>query len=140
MGNAAIAYEHVRLPKCLLVEDSDFDRRRISRVLDRGRRVDLNSVPSLSQARYFLARDRFDVILLDNALPDGLGVDFALELRQDARHAAVPIVMVSDYPTPFIYDKAMAAKINIVVSKDDFQPKHLRDALKQAGARSSARM
>lgn len=126
-------FPHKRtLPRCLLVEDSDFDQRRISRILARGVPVDLDIVPTLAEARTVLERDRYDLILLDNALPDGLGVDFAAELRRNKRLIEVPILMISDWPTPFMYDKATNARVGMVMGKDEFHPKHVREALRFA--------
>lgn len=119
-------------PRCLLVEDSDFDQRRIARILARGVTVDLTTASTLADARQILSEEFFDLILLDNSLPDGLGVDFAAELRERNGLNDVPILMISDWPTPFMYDKASAARVGMVLGKDDFQPRHVRDALRFA--------
>jgi len=126
---------HLReLPRCLLVEDSDFDQRRIARILARGVPVHLDVAPTLRQARDKMEATHYDLILLDNALPDGLGVEFAAELREDKDLMDIPILMISDWPTPFIYDKAMNARVGMVMGKDEFQPKHVREALRFARA------
>jgi PleD family two-component response regulator len=119
-------------PQCLLVEDSDYDQKRIARILARGTRIELTIVSTIQLARSALSRRRFDLILLDNALPDGLGVNFALELSEDPDLAGIPIVMISDFPSPFIYDKAMRAGVRLVLGKDDFRPSHVDDALRYA--------
>ena len=70
-----------------------------------------------------------DVILLDNNLPDGQGANFALELSEDPRFAHIPVVMVSDWPTPFMYHKAEMAGVRHVVSKADFGARYIHSAL-----------
>lgn len=110
-------FAHIR---CLLVEDSEFDQRRIRRVLDHLGIQKLDVADSLGAARAFLSTSRVDLILLDNGLPDGLGVDFALELKEQPNLANIPVVMVSDWPTPFMYDKALIARVRQVLRKDEF--------------------
>lgn len=132
MQQLATTQQTRRVPRCLLIEDSDFDQRRISRILARGVPVELEIASSLSDARGKLADAAFDLILLDNSLPDGLGVDFAAELRQNKSLTEIPILMISDWPTPFMYDKASAARVGMVLGKDDFQPRHIREALRFA--------
>ena len=140
MTQTAAAMPPVRTPRCLLVEEdelgphdhSDFDQKRIARILARGTRVELKSVATLRSARRYLANEHFDLVLLDNNLPDGLGVDFAAEIRRTKGMEDVPILMVSDWPTPFMYDKAANARISRVLSKDEFQPQHVREALRFA--------
>lgn len=139
MGYAQLAENRQQVPRCLLVEDSDFDQRRIKRILARAIPVDLEIAGTLREARDLLGHGHFDLILLDNALPDGLGVDHANELRSTGNHRDVPILLISDFPSPFIYDKAATARIAQVMGKDDFQPQHVREALTHAGVIARSR-
>ena len=84
---------------------------------------------SLKEARRYLKMLPFDLILLDNALPDGFGIDFASEIRDHVEQSETPIVMISDWPSPFMYDKASSAKISMIVSKDEFHPRHIEAAM-----------
>jgi len=61
--------------RCLLVEDSEFDQRRIQRVLEQLGVQRLDIVPDVTTAREYLDTFRPDLILMDNGLPDGSGVD-----------------------------------------------------------------
>lgn len=132
MGQAVQTYSGRPSPRpvCLLIEDSDFDLKRFERILGASIPMDVYVATNLEHARRHLARSPINLIILDNMLPDGLGVDFATELRQTVRWSKVPIIMVSDHPTPFLYDKAVSAKIAMVLTKDKFQPRHIRDALR----------
>lgn len=134
-----MAYRPRRLPQCLLVEDSDFDQRRIAQLLAHGSKVELTMVRTLAAARQALRQQKFDLILLSNLLPDGLGVDFAKEIRATLGAPFVPIVLLSDFASPFMYDKAMEAKVSIVLDKDDFQPRHVQDALHFAQVMATSR-
>lgn len=74
-----------QVERCLVVDDDLFDRMMLRRCLGRDR-PDLHIVEraSLSGARAYLARNKADLIVLDNRLPDGKGAEFAAELRRDA--------------------------------------------------------
>lgn len=132
MGQAATSYKGRPSPRpvCLLIEDSDFDLKRFERILEASIPMQIYVATTLEEAQKVLAEMPINLIILDNMLPDGLGVDFANRLRQTARWSKVPIIMVSDHPTPFLYDKAVSAKISMVLTKDKFQPRHVRDALR----------
>lgn len=85
---------------CLVVDDDTFDRHMIKRCVGR-ERPDLRTFEcaTLTEARNFLDRGRADLILIDNRMPDGLGSDFAQELRGDDRLSdAVICVVTSDDP------------------------------------------
>jgi len=134
-----MAYQPRRKAQCLLIEESDFDRRRLAHLLANGAKVGLTIVRTLAEARVALDRARFDLILLDNLLPDGLGVEFSKEVRQNRKWGFIPIILFSDYTTPFMFDKAMEAKVNIVLDKDEFQPQHVMDALHFARVMATSR-
>ena len=58
---------------------------------DRGMAVD--HVRSLADARNFLEKEQPSLIVLDNCLPDGLGIDFIAYLK--AQYPAIKILMIS---------------------------------------------
>ena len=124
---------------CLIVEDSDFDQLRVMRILAKTSRLAPVVAPTLRTARALLQRQDFALVLLDNDLPDGYGINFAGEIREDPRHKDTPIILVSDWPTPFVYDKAAGLRISMVLSKDEFQPKHIEEALQFARIRAASR-
>lgn len=116
---------------CLIVEDSDFDREKLTRVLQKTKgemRIEIAS--TLQSARRALKNNEPALILLDNNLPDGLGADFALELAKDARLSDVPIIMVSDWPSPFMWEKAASAGVAYVLSKSEFHVRYVRSVLR----------
>ena len=62
---------------CLIVEDSEFDSLRMTRVLNRSLGpVDVKVAATLEHAREMLQTNQIGLILLDNNLPDGLGVHY----------------------------------------------------------------
>ena len=57
---------------CLVIEDSHFDQKRISRALEHGcQHLDLIFADTIAAAREHLAKTPVQMILLDNHLPDG---------------------------------------------------------------------
>ena len=121
---------------CLIVEDSEFDRERLRRVLARaygGMRGEF--APSIDAARKALSAGDKALILLDNNLPDGLGANFALELACDDRHAQTPVIMVSDWPSPGMWEKAASAGVLYVVNKSDFDARYIDAVLREFQAR-----
>lgn len=118
---------------CLIIEDSEFDSIRMERVVNKS----LGSIPievatTLDDARIRLREGQMDLILLDNNLPDGLGANFALELAQDSELAHIPVIMVSDWPSPFMWEKAASAGVHYVVNKMEFDGHHVHAAMNAA--------
>lgn len=81
--------------RILVVEDEDGMRRVIGRLLDKhGYQAHL--VATLGAARdCWAAEGPFDLVLTDVGLPDGSGIQFALDLNQ--RAPSLPVVLMSGY-------------------------------------------
>ncbi|MDP2315116.1 MAG: response regulator [Pseudomonadota bacterium] len=50
---------------------------------------------TLDEARRALARVRFALVVLDVLLPDGDGIDLLAELKRDATHATLPVMLLT---------------------------------------------
>lgn len=106
---------------CLIVDDVEFDRRMMRRVMAKYcPEIPLIVARNLGEARARLRSENVSILFLDNALPDGMGVDFLSELSGDKTLKTVPVIMVSDFPSPFMYAKARAANVCEVWSKREF--------------------
>ncbi|MEP2919845.1 response regulator [Sulfitobacter sp.] len=117
---------------CLIVEDNEFDQAMMTRVIDRSQaRMTVQTVATLNEARAALSTQQVSLILLDNNLPDGIGANFALELAANPAHAETPVIMVSDWPTPFMWEKAASAGVLYVVNKSEFGVKYVEQAMRQ---------
>lgn len=112
------------IEKCLVIEDSEIDRLNALRLLGpRGLRVNPIVASSLEQARKTLSEHIVGLILLDNQLPDGYGSDFAVELSCHRIWKDIPVVIVSDWPSPFMFAKAKHANVCEICTKDEFNLK-----------------
>ncbi len=116
---------------CLIVEDSAFDQQMMARVVGRaGPKMNVKVAATLQSARSALAAGKISLILLDNNLPDGIGAEFAIELAADPQLANIPVIMVSDWPTPFMWEKAASAGVLYVVNKAEFGVRYVDQALR----------
>lgn len=114
----------------LIVEDSKFDQERITRVLNRNfRNAEIYYASTLQAARDFLEANTVSMILLDNNLPDGRGANYVLELAQDDELSRIPVIIVSDWPSPFMWHKAKTAGVLFVLKKDEFHAGYVQFAL-----------
>lgn len=115
---------------CLIVEDSTHDQQMLTRAVyyaDKDIRVQIAN--TLKDARLALQRLPVSLILMENTLPDGRGVELALELSQHARFRSVPVIIATDWPSPFMWHKAKQAGVRHVVAKAEFGPALIRDVL-----------
>lgn len=127
-----------RVPTCLIIEDSRFDQQRMTRMINKfAEDMQVYVATTLREARRTLAENRVSMILLDNNLPDGLGADFAIELADLKVFSHIPVVMVSDWPSPFMWEKAATAGVLHVVNKAEFGKHYLMDALRHAKTRQA---
>jgi DNA-binding response OmpR family regulator len=82
--------------KVLVVEDEG----EMSLVLDmilNERKFQLDYVSNLLAADEYLQKQEPSVIILDNKLPDGFGVDFISYLRE--KYPSIKIIMISGFPS-----------------------------------------
>lgn len=125
---------------CLIIEDSEFDSIRLTRVIAKtSSEMHVRVATTLEAARRQLAKGGTSLILLDNNLPDGLGANFVQELARDANLAQIPVIMISDWPSPFMWEKAAAAGVHYVLNKAEFDGRYVRSALEK-GAKRRARL
>ena len=104
------------MPKLLLIDD---DARLSAMVADylRGHGFEIDIAPSLTDGRRRLKTDAPDALVLDLMLPDGDGLDFARELRADARTKRLPLLMLTARGEP------MDRIVGLEIGADDYLPK-----------------
>lgn len=106
---------------CMIVDDLEFDRLMMRRVFAKHcPDIPMIVARDLKEARQRMRERNISILFLDNALPDGMGVDLVQEMAEDDQFKGIPVVIVSDFPSPFMYAKAKAANVLEVWSKRDF--------------------
>ncbi|MEM7506264.1 MAG: response regulator [Pseudomonadota bacterium] len=82
--------------RCLLLDDSRFDRRRVMHTANRaGLRMNVSEAATLAEARAHLAEQSFSLHIFDYRLPDGDGIGFAREVLSTPVHQSVPTIILS---------------------------------------------
>jgi len=80
--------------KIFIIEDEGEMCLLLNLMLD-GKKMELAHVQTIAAAKEYLQKEEPAIIILDNKLPDGLGVDFISFIREN--HPSVKIVMISGY-------------------------------------------
>ncbi|MEI6948927.1 response regulator [Paraflavisolibacter sp. H34] len=88
------AMENVKTKKVLIIEDEG-DMCLLLNILLNGKEMELDHVKSLAAAEEYLKKEQPSVVLLDNKLPDGFGVDFIAFIKKN--YPAVKIIMISGF-------------------------------------------
>ncbi len=78
--------------KILIIED-EADMCLILDLMLNREETSVDHVKSLAAAKKFLAEEQPSLVLLDNRLPDGIGIDFLAYLRKE--YPAIRIIMIS---------------------------------------------
>jgi DNA-binding response OmpR family regulator len=80
--------------KVLIVEDEG-DMCLLLNILLNGKEMELDHVKNLSAAEEYLLKEQPSVVILDNKLPDGFGIDFISFLKK--QYPSVKIIMISGF-------------------------------------------
>ena len=90
--------------RCLLVDDDKQILGTLTRVLKKAGYV-VDSVETSAEAEKKLRRNRYDVVLIDNKLPDAEGTDLLLKIPKTSDIAKV---IITDYSNAEYGEKAAA--------------------------------
>ena len=80
--------------KVLIVEDEG-EMCLVLNILLNGEQMVLDHVPTLAEAAEYLEKELPAVIILDNKLPDGYGVDAITYIKKN--YPSIPIIMISGF-------------------------------------------
>jgi signal transduction histidine kinase/CheY-like chemotaxis protein len=95
--------------RVLYIEDNPANLRLVERILQRRPEWSLTQATGGVAGRELALAERFDLILLDQHLPDLEGLTILRELRERADRAAVPVIVVSADASPGQRERARAA-------------------------------
>jgi DNA-binding response OmpR family regulator len=79
----------------LIVDDSEFDRQLMLKVLSRVKEYSVSTCPSGAECLAFIAKQKVDLILLDIMMPGELGTQIVKKIREQANHLELPVIMLS---------------------------------------------
>ncbi|MDB5201032.1 MAG: response regulator [Ferruginibacter sp.] len=82
------------LKKILIVEDEG-DMCLLLNIILKDEQIDLEHVKTLDAARKYLSEETPALVMLDNKLPDGLGLDFIEYIRKN--NPGIKILMISGF-------------------------------------------
>lgn len=86
---------HGKKVKKLLIVEDEGDMCLLLNIMLTGKEMELDHVKNLKAAEEYLQKEDPSVVILDNKLPDGFGVDFISFIKKN--HPAVKIIMISGY-------------------------------------------
>ena len=111
MSTATLQNE--KLKKVLIIEDEG-DMCLLLNIMLNGKEMELEHVKDLSSAGEYLQQQQPAVVIIDNKLPDGFGVDFISYIRN--HYPSVKIIMISGYDNS-VEDVALENGADIFLQK-----------------------
>ncbi len=105
--------------KALVVDDNPQSLELLSQILAGFRMGELRSCLSAEEARSIVARDKFDLILIDFAMPGEDGLHLARHIRSETSlpNYAAPILILHGYTPEHMVLQARDAGANMIVRK-----------------------
>lgn len=92
MANATM--QETKAKKVLIIEDEG-DMCLLLNIMLNGKEMELDHVKNLELAGAYLEREQPHVVILDNKLPDGYGIDYISFIKQN--YPNIRIIMISGY-------------------------------------------
>jgi len=103
-----------KMKKVLIIEDEG-DICLLLNIMLKGKDIDLEHVNNLTNAKEYLEKESPSLILLDNRLPDGLGMDFIQFLKKN--YPDIKIVMISGFHPDLTKEIALMNGADIYLEK-----------------------
>lgn len=86
--------EAKKTKKVLIIEDEG-DMCLLLNIMLNGKDMELDHVKTLSAAEEYLQKEKPTVVILDNKLPDGFGIDFIGHIKKN--YSSIRIIMISGF-------------------------------------------
>jgi len=99
--------------KVLIIEDEG-DMCLLLNILLNGKEMELEHVKNLAAAEEYLQQQQPSVVLLDNKLPDGFGVDFISFIKKN--YPSIKIIMISGFDSA-VKDVALENGADVYLQK-----------------------
>lgn len=119
--------------RCLMMDDSSFDRRLI-RATARGcaRQIEFIETSAIAGTLDRIANERPDICIFDLKLPDGDGLDLVRELGRDPVLASIPVIAIGHAEDKTVAAAAMEAGAAGFLAKRRLTPAMLEAAIARA--------
>ena len=91
---AQATLQDTKTKKVLIIEDEG-DMCLLLNIMLNGKDMEIDHVKSLASAEEYLQKEQPRVVILDNKLPDGFGIDFINFIKTN--YPSVRIIMISGY-------------------------------------------
>ena len=101
-------------PKKIFIVEDEGDMCLLLNIMLQEKAIKLDHAKTIAEAQAYLKTEKPSVVILDNKLPDGLGVDFVSYIKQN--YPDLKIVMISGY-TPAVKDVALENGADIFLEK-----------------------
>lgn len=106
--------ENTKQPKKILIVEDEGDMCLLLNIMLNGKEMELDHVQNLKLAEEYLQNEQPSVLILDNKLPDGFGLDFIPYIKKN--YPAVKIIMISGYDAA-AEDAALESGADIFLQK-----------------------
>ena len=117
----------------LLLDDDEFDRRRICRMSDGlGLPITMHSVPTLETMERSMQENAYDLVLVDYRLADGDGFSAVDMVQASSKNRNAATIMISGNGQIELAVAALKAGCSDFLPKQDISPESLRAAILQA--------
>jgi two-component system, OmpR family, response regulator len=123
---AQTTLQSTKAKKVLIIEDEG-DMCLLLNIMLNGKEMELEHVKNLSAAEEYLQQNQPAVVILDNKLPDGFGVDFISIIKKN--YPAIKIIMISGFDGA-VKDVALENGADIFLEKP-FTKDQLYQSIKQ---------
>jgi two-component system, OmpR family, response regulator len=123
---AQATLETTKAKKVLIIEDEG-DMCLLLNIMLNDKEMELDHVKSLASAEEYLQKQQPPVVILDNKLPDGFGIDFINHIKTN--YPSIKIIMISGYDGS-AKDVALYNGADIFLEKP-FTRNQLHDAIVQ---------
>ncbi len=110
---ATTELQNTKSKKVLIVEDEG-DMCLLLNILLNGREMELDHVKNISAAEEYLQKEQPSVIILDNKLPDGFGVELIPFVKKN--YPSVKIIMISGFDAS-VKDAALESGADVFLEK-----------------------
>jgi CheY-like chemotaxis protein len=125
----------------LILDDNEFDRRRIARLANQiGIDLHVDNISGLQDLPATLDKTRFDIAFVDYRLAEGDGLDALRTIRTHPANASTAVIMVAGEPLTDVIIRAVKGGCDDFIDKEDLSPEFLRDAVHKALTRSLDRI